>query len=98
MSLEQDILQTTEPGWPLEPLATRIGSDRYLMTVINPEEGPWRLDLDVAPIAAPVDATVRLYDAEHDDAPTATFTRAASPLTVHLPAYSIVQVEFQPAA
>jgi hypothetical protein len=94
----RDILQTTEPGWPLEPLATRIGPDRYVVTVINPEEGRWRLDLDVAPIGSPVDATVRLYDAEHDDAPTATFTRAASPLTVHLPAYSIVQVEFQPAA
>jgi hypothetical protein len=94
----RDILLTTEPGWPLEPLATRIGPDRYLGTVINPEEGRWRLELDVAPIAPLVDATVRLYDAEHDDAPIATFTRAASPLTVHLPAYSIVQVELQPTA
>jgi hypothetical protein len=88
----REILQTADSGAPLEALATRLGPDQTIVTIINPDDAAWRLRL--ASRLGPLEAgPLRLLDATHNDAVVGDL--GASPATLRVPSRSILQVELR---
>lgn len=89
----REIVRTSEPGGPLETLATRLEPAHAIVTVINSGEIAYRLSVDTSLLGAHGEATVRLLDAEHDDVPIWAGLDASRPLAIQVPPLSIVQVD-----
>ncbi len=93
-----EILQTSEPGTPLEVLATRLDPAHVIVTLINSDDIGWRLSVDATLLARDAEATEWLLDAEHDDTPVGSGVDASRPFAVAIPPMSIVQLDLHDPA